>query len=132
MGPPGGYNPPGHAKRGVHALVGCAHPGAPLWWVLAPKILIIDIKNPRKVSFHSENFHFCTKNNTMVVLLKTASVRVSFIQIMQIIAKTIAKALGKVDTTKTYHISTPSVRNYLSEKWVYLELEYIEVHFFDK
>ena len=44
-----------------HALVGCAHPGAPLRQDLAPEILIIDIKNPRKVSFHSENFYFCTK-----------------------------------------------------------------------
>ena len=47
-------------ERG-RALVGCAHPGAPLRQVLAPEILIIDIKNPRKVSFHSENFYFCTK-----------------------------------------------------------------------
>ena len=61
VGPPGGYNPPGCARRGGRALVGCAQPGAPLWWVLAPEILIIDIKNPRKVSFHSENFYFCTK-----------------------------------------------------------------------
>ena len=60
-GPPGRYNPPGRARRGGRALVGCAHPGAPLWWVLAPVILIIDIKNPQKVSFHSENFYFCTK-----------------------------------------------------------------------
>ena len=51
-GPPGGYNPPGCARRGGRALVGCAQPGAPLWWVLAPEIFIIDIKNPRKVSFH--------------------------------------------------------------------------------
>ena len=47
-------------ERG-RAMVGCAHPGAPLRQVLAPEILIIDIKNPRKVSFHSENFYFCTK-----------------------------------------------------------------------
>ena len=47
-------------ERG-HALVGCAHPGAPLRWILVPKILIYCIKNPCKVSFHSENFYFCTK-----------------------------------------------------------------------
>ena len=47
-------------ERG-RALVGCAQPGAPLRWVLAPEILIIDIKNPHKVPFHSENFYFCTK-----------------------------------------------------------------------
>ena len=32
----------------------------------------------------SRTFVFCTINNTMAVLLKIASVRVSFIQIMQI------------------------------------------------
>ena len=47
-------------ERG-RALVGCAHPGAPLRQVLAPEILIIDIKNPHKVSFHYGNFYFCTK-----------------------------------------------------------------------
>ena len=54
-------NTPGRARRGGCALVGCAHPGSPLLPVLAPEILIIDIKNPRKVLFHSENFYFCTK-----------------------------------------------------------------------
>ena len=43
-GPPGGDNPPGRARRGGRALVGCAHSGAPLRQVLAPEILIIDIK----------------------------------------------------------------------------------------
>ena len=37
-GPPGGDNPLGRA------LVGCAHPGAPLRCLLAPEILFIDIK----------------------------------------------------------------------------------------
>ena len=55
------YNSPGRTRRGGRALVGCAHPGAPLVQVLAPEILIIDIKNPRRDSFHSENFYFCTK-----------------------------------------------------------------------
>ena len=35
------------------------------------------------------------KNNTMVVLLKTASVRVSFIQIMQIRVQNKSKSVGK-------------------------------------
>ena len=39
-------------------------------------------KNRQKVSLHLENFYFCTKNNTTVVLLKTASVRVSSNQII--------------------------------------------------
>ena len=38
--------------------------------------------NRQKVSAHLENFHFCTKNNTRVVLLKIASVRVSSMQII--------------------------------------------------
>ena len=40
-------------------------------------VLFWSIKNHRKFSAHSENLYFCTKNNTTVVLLKTASVRVS-------------------------------------------------------
>ena len=39
-------------------------------------------KNHQKVSAHLENFHFCTKNNATVVLLKTASVWVSSMQII--------------------------------------------------
>src|SRR3990170_2787416 len=39
-------------------------------------------KNHQKVSLHLENFYFCTKNNTTVVLLKTALVRVSSILII--------------------------------------------------
>ena len=38
--------------------------------------------NRQKVSSNSKNFYFCTKNNTTVVLLKTASVRVSSMQII--------------------------------------------------
>ena len=72
------------APGGGRALVGCAHPGAPLRWFLAPEINIYCIKISPKVSFESESFYFCIKNNIMVVLLKTSSVRVSFIQIMQI------------------------------------------------
>ena len=59
-------------ERG-RALVGCAHPGAPLRWILALEIIVYCIKNPRKVSFHSKNFYFCTK--TTPCLLKTVSVR---------------------------------------------------------
>ena len=39
--------------------------------------LFWSIKNHRKFLAHSENFYFYTKNDTMVVLLKTASVWVS-------------------------------------------------------
>ena len=72
VGPRGGDNPPGHAWRGG-ALVGCAHPGPPLV-VLGSRNSYYWYKNPRKVSFHSENFCLCTKT-TPWVLLKTAPVR---------------------------------------------------------
>ena len=39
--------------------------------------LFWSIKKHRKFLAHFENFYFCTKNDTTVVLLKTASVRVS-------------------------------------------------------
>ena len=59
-GPPGGTIHLG-VSGGGRALVGCAHPGAPLRWILALEILNYCIKNPHKVSFHSENFYFWTK-----------------------------------------------------------------------
>jgi hypothetical protein len=40
------------------------------------------LKKSSKISAHLENFHFCTKNNTTIVLLKTTSVRVSSMQII--------------------------------------------------
>ena len=40
---------------------GLCPPRCPLPWFLAPEILFYCIKNPRKVSFHSDNFYFCTK-----------------------------------------------------------------------
>ena len=52
-------------------------------------------KNRQKVSAHLENFHFCTKNNTTVVLLKTASVQVSSIQIMQVRIQNKGKSVWK-------------------------------------
>ena len=45
---------------------------------------------------------FLHKNNTMAILLKTTSARVSSIQIMQVRVQTRAKVFGKVDTTETY------------------------------
>ena len=52
-------------------------------------------KKYQKVSAHLENFHFCTKNNTTVVLLKTASVRVSSMQIMQVRVQNKRKSVRK-------------------------------------
>ena len=42
----------------------------------------------------------------MVILLKTASVRVSYIQIIQDRVQNKAKVFGKVYTTETYHGGT--------------------------
>ena len=44
-GPPGGYNPPGRARRGGRALVGCAHPGAPPSVGLASRNSLLLYKN---------------------------------------------------------------------------------------
>ena len=84
-----------HTKMGLE--VSTTHrgkpgpPGAP-WWALTSSGLFWPSheasgvsfvqKNRQKVSAHLENFHFYTKNNTMVILLKTASVRVSSMQII--------------------------------------------------
>ena len=57
---------------------GCGPPGLDL----IVGIFYIFQNNFRKFSCHSENFLFLHKNNTMAILLKTASVRVSSIQIM--------------------------------------------------
>src|SRR3989337_1994612 len=56
---------------------------------------IYSIKNLQEVSSNSKNFYFFTKNNTMVVLLKTTSVRVSSIQIMQIRVQNKSKSVWK-------------------------------------
>ena len=44
----------------------------------------------------TRTFVFCTINNTMAVLLKTASVRVSFIQIMQVRVQNKGKSVWKI------------------------------------
>src|SRR3990170_16914 len=83
------------APGGWRALVPRGHWVAPLQWVLVPIFFICSIKNLQKVSSNSKNFYFCTKNNTMAVLLKTALVRVSFIQVMQIRVQNKSKSVGK-------------------------------------
>ena len=84
--------------------VGCAHPGAPLWWVLAPEILIIDIKNPHKVSFHSENFYFCTKQHHGSSAENNVSPGLVSFKSCKLESKTRGKSLGKVDTLETYQL----------------------------
>ena len=59
-GPPGGYNPPGRARRGG-SPGGLCPPRCRSPAGLGSRNSYIDINNPHKVSFHSENFYFCTK-----------------------------------------------------------------------
>ena len=65
-----------------HALVPRGHLVALLVLPRSFLVLFCSKKNCQQVSLHLENFYFCTKNNTTVVLLKTASVRVSSNQII--------------------------------------------------
>ena len=68
------------------------------YFLYFPKVISLDFQViPR-------TFVFCTINNTMAVLLKTTSVWVSFIQIMQIRVQNKAKVFGKVDMTETYQL----------------------------
>ena len=76
----------------------------PLALILLSVFFIFSKNNLHGFSGHFENFYFCTKNNSMAVLLKTASVRVSSIQNMQVESKTRGKVFGKVDTTETYQL----------------------------
>ena len=106
-GPPGGDNPPGRAWRGRPG--GFCPPRCPPLVVLGSRNSLLLYKNPRKVLFRSGNFYFCIKNNTMVVLLKTSSVRVSFIQIMQIRVQNERKSVRK--SRYDGDISTPPSLN---------------------
>ena len=79
----------------------------PLALILSPKILINSEKCLRGFPGHSENFSFLHINNTMAILLKTASVRVSSIQIMQVRVQKKGKSVWKSrydgDVSKTTH-----------------------------
>jgi hypothetical protein len=85
-----------HAKRSYEGPTRQHHMTPPLGRAVLPCGLLVRLlvlprsvgglfwskKNRQKVSSNSENFYFCTKNNTTVVLLKTTSVRVSSNQII--------------------------------------------------
>ena len=68
---------------------------APLTWIFLPVFFIYSKIILHWFSGHSKNFYFCTKNNTMAILLKTASVRVSSIQIMQVRVQNKSKSVWK-------------------------------------
>jgi hypothetical protein len=73
-------------RQGACPRGGALHPcgclGTPLRYLFVPVFFIFSKNILRKFSAHSENFYFCTKNDTTVVLLKRASVRVSSNQII--------------------------------------------------
>ena len=78
----GEHNPPGRAWPTRRALVGCALLVDLLALPQSFGGLFCSKKSHKNFSSNSENFYFCTKNNTTVVLLKTVSVRVSSMQII--------------------------------------------------
>ena len=80
--PPRWAHPTWARQGGWRALVGCALLVDLLALPQSFGGLFCSKKNRQKVSSNSKNFYFCTKNNTTVVLLKTASVRVSSMQII--------------------------------------------------
>ena len=87
-------------RQGAHEAGGRApHPRGqgvgPLALILSPVFFIYSKNIIREVSGHSENFYFLHKNNTMAILLKTASVRVSSIQIMQVRVQNKGKSVWK-------------------------------------
>ena len=102
------WGQPTWACREGGALVGCAHPGAPLRWFLAPDSLLLYKKSSQSFVPVRELL-FLHKNTTMVVLLKPASVRVSFIQIMQIRVQNKRKSVRK--SRYVEDVSTPSSLN---------------------
>ena len=92
-GHPGGPRGRGRALGGrpPPSWTGCGPPGLHLWW----RFFIIYSKIFRGVSGHSENFYFLHKINTMAILLKTASVRVSSIQLIQVRVQNKGKSVWK-------------------------------------
>ena len=91
---PVGHKPTGHGHPLGRALRACGlhAPLPPL--ILAPVFFIYSTKILHKFSGQSVYFYFCTKN-TIAILLKTASVRVSSIQIMQVRVQNKGKSVWK-------------------------------------
>ena len=80
---------------GWHALLYCAQPGLPLRCFFGSNIFYIFQNKSPKSFIPFRELLFLHKNNTMVVLLKTTSVRVSSIQIMQIRVQNMGKRVRK-------------------------------------
>ena len=89
--------------QGAHevggALGGRPHPRgqgvAPLAFIFGDDFSLFFLRCSVEFQVISRIFIFCTKNNTMAILLKTASVRVSSIQIMQVRVQNKGKSVWK-------------------------------------
>ena len=85
--------------QGAHEVGARPHPHGqgvgPLVFIFDKDFFIIYSKIFHGVSGHSENFCFLHIHNTMAILLKTASVRVSSIQIMQVRVQNKGKSVWK-------------------------------------
>ena len=92
----------GAQKVGRRALHPCGQGVGPLLLILSPIFFIYSKTYLREFSGQSEYFLFCTKNNTMAILVETASVRVSSIQTMQVRFQNKGKRVWKVDTMEMY------------------------------
>ena len=82
---------------------------APLTWILLPVFFIYSKIILRWFSGHSENFYFCKKITPWQILLKTASVRISSIQIMQVRVQNKGKSVWKSRYDRD--VSTPPILN---------------------
>ena len=81
--------------------------------LLAPWVFRWNMTIAIKIGVFLESWLFCTKEDTRAILLKTALVRVSCIQIIQVRDQTTTKVFGKVDTSWTYQLP-PSLAYCLS------------------
>ena len=109
MGPRGAHHPPRRAGRGLARPGGCCAPWAPSPVVSGSSIFYI-FQNKSPESFVPfRELLFLHKNNTMAILLKTTSVRVSSIQIMQIRVQNKGKRVRK--SRYVGDVSTPPSLN---------------------
>ena len=102
-GAPGGPQGRGRAPTLVDRVC------SPWSWFFRRYFLYIPKNILREVSGHSENFYFCTKITPWAILLKTTSVRVSSIQIMQFRVQNKGKSVWKSRYDRD--VSTPPSLN---------------------
>ena len=89
---------------GRRALVGCAHPGAPLRYLLAPEILFIGIKILAKFNSIPRTFISAEKPHRGSSAENSISPGLVSFKSCKLESKTRGKALGKVDTLETYQL----------------------------